>query len=147
MVADNNYDGIYLELSNGNTVASNTVANNNWEGIFLDSSSDNTFTKNSVSNNTRYDFYSAEHSHNNTVEDLLLCDYPTTVSFTYDNGVGLKSVDTAPSGPSDKMDISKYVDATKVCADSWLFLNVSYDEADLGNVAEDSCMLILRSSI
>ncbi len=138
MVANNNYDGIYLELSNGNTVANNTVANNNWEGIFLDSSSDNTFTNNSVSNNARYDFYSAEYSHNNTVEDLLLCDYPTTVSFTYDNGVGLKSVDTAPSKPSDKIDISKYVDATKVCADSWLFLNVSYDEADLGNVDEDS---------
>ena len=138
MVTNNSYAGIYLELANANIVTDNTATSNGWEGIYLASSCNNTFIGNKASNNTNYDFYSDEYSQNNTVKDLQLCNNQTSVSFTYGNGAGLKSVDTVPTEPSEKRDISKYVDTTEVCADSWLFLNMSYEEADLGCVAEDS---------
>ena len=138
IVTNNNYTGIYLELANANIVMGNTATNNGWEGIFLASSYNNTFIGNNASNNTIYEFYSDEYSQNNTVKDLQLCNNQTSVSFTYGNGAGLKSVDTVPTEPSEKLDISKYVETIEVCADSWLFLNMSYEEADLGCVAEDS---------
>ena len=45
---------------------------------------------------------------------------------------------TAPSDPADKKNIGKYVNATNVTASSWIFLNASYSEADLGSVDENS---------
>jgi hypothetical protein len=50
----------------------------------------------------------------------------------------LKSVETPPADPADKRNISKYVNAVEVTADSWLFMNVSYEEGDLGGVDENS---------
>jgi parallel beta-helix repeat protein len=47
-------------------------------------------------------------------------------------------VATPPADPADKRNISKYVNVTDVTADSWLFLNVSYEEGDLGGVDENS---------
>ncbi|MFV9677774.1 MAG: right-handed parallel beta-helix repeat-containing protein [Methanosarcinales archaeon] len=138
IVTNNNYTGIYLELADENIVLGNTATNNGWEGIFLASSYNNTFIGNNASNNTIYEFYSDEYSQDNTVKDLQLCNNQTSVSFTYGNGAGLKSVDTVPTEPSEKLDISKYVETIEVCADSWLFLNMSYEEADLGCVVEDS---------
>ncbi|KAF5435093.1 copper-binding protein (NosD), partial [Candidatus Methanophagaceae archaeon] len=138
IVTGNNYTGIYMELANANIVLGNTATNNGWEGIFIASSYNNTFIRNNASNNTIYEFYSDEYSQNNTVKDLQLCNNQTSVSFTYGNGAGLKCVDTVPTEPSEKLDISKYVETIEVCADSWLFLNMSYEEADLGCVAEDS---------
>ena len=138
IVTGNNYTGIYMELANANIVLGNTATNNGWEGIFIASSYNNTFIRNNASNNTIYEFYSDEYSQNNTVKDLQLCNNQTSVSFTYGNGAGLKCVDTVPTEPSEKRGISKYVETIEVCADSWLFLNMSYEEADLGCVAEDS---------
>jgi parallel beta-helix repeat protein len=130
--------GIYLSSSsNSNTLTGNTASNNGW-GIGLYSSSSNTLTDNTASNNTNYDFYSDGKSHNNTAEDLTIASYPTTVSFTYDNGVGLKGVTTPPPNPADKVNIGKYVNATNVTADSWLFLNVSYTDAEVSGVDEGS---------
>jgi len=50
-------------------------------------------------------------------------------------------VDTAPPDPAGKRNISKYVNTTNVTANSWLFLNVSYDPSDVSYVQEDSLRL------
>ncbi|KAF5429975.1 CASH domain-dontaining protein, partial [Candidatus Methanophagaceae archaeon] len=85
--------GIYLTSSSDNTFSNNTANSNPCSGIWLNSSSNNnTFTNNTASNNNYIDFYSTPDSRNNTVEDLLISSYPTTVSFIYGNGVGLKGV-------------------------------------------------------
>jgi glycerol kinase len=55
--------------------------------------------------------------------------------------VGLKGVTTPPSDPDGKRNISKYVNATNVTADSWLFLNVSYTDANVTDVDEASLKL------
>jgi uncharacterized repeat protein (TIGR01451 family) len=138
--ASNNNYGISVRNSYNNTFTDNTASNNRIGGIsVLWHSSGNTFTDNTASNNTLWwDFYSDESSHDNTIEDLTIASYPTTISFTYANGVGLKGVETAPGDPAGKANVGKYVNATNVTANSWIFLNVSYSDADLGGVDEDS---------
>jgi len=161
--ASNNGWGIYLEYSNNNILTDNTAYNNvecgivlqdssndilanntilnNDVGIYLNQSSDNTFINNIASDNTNYDFYSDEFSRSNAVNDLAIASYPTTISFIYDNGIGIKSVTTPEPDPAGKVNISKYVHADSVTDDSWIFLNVSYDNADVTNVVEDSLRL------
>jgi PGF-CTERM protein len=136
----NTWYGIELYSSSNNTLTNNNASNNGC-GIELYSSSNNTLTNNSASNNTNYDFYSDENSHDNTIEDLAIASYPTTISFTYDQGIKIKGVTAPEPDPAGKVNISKYVNATNVTADSWLSLNVSYTDADVSGVEEDSLLL------
>jgi parallel beta-helix repeat protein len=92
--ASNNRWGIYLYQSSNNPITDNNVSNNFNYGIRLEGSSDNTFINNIVSNNTNYDFHSDEFSRSNAVNDLTIANYPTTISFIYDNGIEIKSVTT-----------------------------------------------------
>jgi uncharacterized repeat protein (TIGR01451 family) len=144
---DANHDayGIQLYSSSANLFDTNTVynldANSNAYGIYLSSSSDNSFSTGSISDinaPTWWDFYSDKNSHGNSAEDITISSFPTTISFTYEYGIELKSVDTPPADPADKRNISKYVNVTEVTTNSWLFMNVSYEEGDLGGVVEDS---------
>ncbi len=140
--------GISLDSSSDNnsfdtsTVYNLSAANRNAYGILLSSSSDNnTFTSGSISDinaSTWWDFYSTASSRGNSAEDITISSFPTTISFTYDNGIKLKSVQTPPADPADKRNIGKYVYATEVTANSWIFLNVSYEDGDLGGVDENS---------
>jgi parallel beta-helix repeat protein len=141
--ASNNHNGISLWYwSNKNTLTGNICNSNNNNGIYLQSSNNkNSLTSNTASNNTNHDFYSDENSHDNTIEDLTIASYPTTISFTYDQGIKIKGVTTPEPDPAGKVNISKYVDATNVTADSWLFLNVSYSDADVTGIDEGSLLL------
>ena len=143
-ISDNNvvnsHDGIRLYDSSGNSLTNNTASNNEC-GIYLGFSSSNTLTNNTASDNANYDFYSGEDSHSNKIKDLAISSYSTTISFIYDNGIEIKSVTTPEPDPAGMVNISKYVNATKVTADSWIFLNVSYSNDDVTNVVEDSLRL------
>jgi len=137
----NGKTGIYLNGADHCNIFENNATNDSY-GISLNSSSNNTLTSNTASNNTDCDFYSDESSHDNVIEYLTISSYPTTISFTYDNGVCIKGVKTAPPDPDGKANISKYVNATNVTANSWLFLNVSYSDSDLSDgMNEDSLKL------
>ena len=146
--AEANKVGILLnDACDYNTLSENRACNNTDKGfalicMFPDreevGNSNNTLTDNTAANNTNYSFYSGNRSQNNTVKNLALRSYSTTVSFNYENGVGVKGVETgtAPPDPAGKANISKFVNATNVTGDSWIFLNVSYEEGDLGGVDE-----------
>ena len=138
--ANSNNIGIYLERSYNNSLTNNTVNSNRDAGFSLTYSGNNTFNLDSAYNNTNYDFYSDEYAHNNEAEDFfLISSYPTTVSFTYDHGIGIASVDSPhPDPPCGWQNISKYVMVTNVTASSWLFLNVSYSHTDLAGVNENT---------
>ena len=145
--ANNDAYGIYLYSSSDNSFVTTSVynlsaANNNAYGIYLYSSSDNnSFTSGSISDinaPTWWDFYSGASSHGNSAKDITISSHPTTISFTYDEGIKLKSVETPPADPAGKRNISKYVNVTEVTAESWIFMNVSYEEGDLGGVDENS---------
>jgi len=139
--------GIGLYYSRDNSFDTSTVynlssANDDAYGIWLSYSSDNnSFSSGSISDVNApawWDFYSEEDAHGNSAENIRISSFPTTISFTYENGIKLKSVATPPADPADKQNISKYVTVTEVTADSWIFMNVSYEEGDLGDVAENS---------
>lgn len=136
-------DGIALHESHNNTLTANTANGNANAGIHLyEDSSNNILTTNTVSNNTEADFYSTNNSENNTITDLTVSSYPTTLSFTFDNGIAIKGVETAPAAdPAGKLNISKYVNITNVSESSWIELQVGYEDADLGNVSESSLRL------
>jgi len=137
-IASDNDCGINLwSSSDNNTLTGNDCSDNDY-GIYLDGSSNNTLTGNNCSGNGMWGFYSAETSHNNTVEDLTVASYPTTISFTYENGIAITGVGTPPLDPAGKANIGKYVNATNMTADSKLFLNVSYNESDLAGLDESS---------
>ena len=136
----NNEIGIFVDFSSNNFITHNNASNNDF-GISLWRSSDNTLTNNTASNNTNYDFYANQNSDSNTIKDLTISSYPTTISFTHDLGIGIKGVTTPKSNPDGKVNISKYVNATSVTADSWIFLNVSYTDTDVSGVVEDSLRL------
>ena len=138
--SSNNY-GIFLTYAcNYYSITSNTASNNDY-GIYLERSSNNTLTNNNASNNALYDFYSDQNSHNNTVKNFTISSYPTTISFTYDNGIGIKSVTSPNPDPAGKVNISKFVNTTNVTEDSWIFLNVSYSDGDVSGIVEDSLLL------
>ncbi|MGB2841051.1 MAG: NosD domain-containing protein [Halobacteriota archaeon] len=131
----NSIVGIFLNFSSNNTLTSNTANSNSDLGIFLNFSSNNTLTDNIASDNTNLSFYSDENSHNNTVEDLTISS-STTISFTYGQGIMIRGGTNPNSDPSGKENIGKFVNATNVTANSWLFLNVSYTDANISGIIE-----------
>ncbi|MCK4398317.1 MAG: hypothetical protein KAV25_04925, partial [Methanophagales archaeon] len=139
--SSNNSYGICLFSSSNYNTLSNSTANSNSYGIYLGYSSNyNTLSNNTASNNN-YDFYSDEGSHSNTAKDLTIASYPTAISFIYDQGIKINGVTAPELNPAGKVNISKFVNATNVTADSWIFLNVSYRDADVSGVDEDSLLL------
>jgi parallel beta-helix repeat protein len=134
----NNFFGVYLISSSNNTLTNN-IASNNACGIYLWSSSNyNTLTNNTASNSIAYDFYSHENSHGNTVGNLTISSHQTTISFTYDQGIGLKGATTPNSDPPGKVNIGKFVIVMNETANSWIFLNVSYCDADITSTQEST---------
>lgn len=136
----NNVNGVLFAYTTNSRIE-NVTTSNNYCVILLDSSSNNTLTNNTASYNANYSFYSGEDSHSNKIKDLAISSDSTTISFIYDNGIEIKSVTTPEPDPTGKVNISKYVNATNVTADSWIFLNVSYFNDDVTNVVEDSLRL------
>jgi len=51
-----------------------------------------------------------------------------------------------PSDPSGKVNIGKYVNVTNVTGNSWIFLNVSYPDAELGSIDENSAEVLFVAS-
>ncbi|MDY6959508.1 MAG: NosD domain-containing protein, partial [Halobacteriota archaeon] len=144
-------NGIYLYDSNNNSISDNSVTNNSFYGIRLDGalsgSDNNTLTGNNASANLLFDFYSDEKSENNEIIDFTLSGgNPTAISFTYGNGIKIKTTDLAPSDPTSYSNISKYVNATNLTASSWLSINMSYDDSDISGFNESTLRIFRYNS-
>ncbi len=138
--ASNNHDGIRLYSSSDNKLTNNNASNNH-RGIYLFHSSNNTFSGNTALNNTDVDFDSDEGSQGNSIADFTISSYPTTISFIYEHGIGINAVTVPEPDPAGKRNIGKYLNVTNATEDSWILLNVSYSDADITNVKEDSLRL------
>jgi PGF-pre-PGF domain-containing protein len=133
--ASNNGDiGIYLYESSNNTLTENNISGNSNAGIWMYSSSNNnTFTYNTEANN-RWDIYIEDSS--STFTDNTL--NGTTVSFTYSGNVLLKGVGSPAADPSGRHSIGKFINATNLTADAWLYLNFCYSTAEVSGLDESS---------
>ncbi len=134
--ASNNFDyGIILTSSSNNTLIGNNASNNKYYGIALFSSLNNKMTNNTAKNNAPWDFYSQFDSLNNMVANLEIGS--TVISFE-SKDIALRNSIAPVLDPANFHNISKYINATNNSADSWLFLNVSYNESDLDSVNEST---------
>jgi parallel beta-helix repeat protein len=140
----NSNTGIELQYSNSNTFVGNNLINNTG-GIYLQYSpcDNNTFTDTTVS--CTWAFISREYLHNNRVEWLKISSIPTTISFTYDNGISIKGVNTAPApDPSGKQNIGKYVNIVNTTEGAWVDLQVHYNEEDDLNGVNESTLFLWK---
>ncbi|MEM7814974.1 MAG: right-handed parallel beta-helix repeat-containing protein, partial [Candidatus Aenigmatarchaeota archaeon] len=132
----NGEDGIAIYHSYHNIIINNTAASNSRYGIsFTSGSAHNTVINNTAQNNAVWDFFSSSNALNNTVINLI----------TWQNRISFIALDIclrgmlpteAPADPSGATNISKWVNATNNSADSWLFLNFSYSDGELGGANE-----------
>jgi hypothetical protein len=137
--------GISLKSSsNNNTFSSSTsvidTVNSTSDtayGIGLELNSDyNNFTgitiTPTITGSEFYEFYSSLMCDENVVTNMTIGN-PTTISFTYGNGVWLKRVNVSerPGDPENYRNISKYINASNVTPNSWLLVNFSYNDGDV----------------
>jgi hypothetical protein len=108
----------------------------------LPSGSDkNIFNTGSISNISAamwWSIVSCEHSASNVFSYYTLSSYPTTTSFTYNNGIKIKSVETPLPNPEELLSTGKYLNITNVTRDSWINLTIHYTNADVRNINENS---------
>ena len=135
VTASNNWDGIrLLHSSSNNTLTENNISGNDCDGIWLVDSSDNTLSSNTMSDNSNGDIDIEDSS--STFTDNTL--NGTTVSFTYSGDVLLKGEGSPAADPSGRRSIGKFINATNLTADAWLYLNFSYSDSDVSGLDESS---------
>jgi parallel beta-helix repeat protein len=113
-------------LNEDNVIANNTITNNP-NGIYLSNSSGNTIVNCTIRDSTSYYFYSDSNS-GNAVYDTYI--NTSKVSFT-GLDIAIRAVEDPPTAPFDLYSIGKYLNISNNSAGSWIFLNMSYVEADL----------------
>ncbi|MCD6513004.1 MAG: right-handed parallel beta-helix repeat-containing protein, partial [Thermoplasmata archaeon] len=80
--------------------------------------------------NNAYAFYSTENNKNNTIHNMTVASYPTTVSFIYGNGIALKGVDSPPPF-SNRVPLNKYLNITNVSSNSWINITFYYSSDEI----------------
>ena len=120
------------------TLTQNRIENNG-NGLYLQGINNATIEDNISRNNTGTDFSSTADCHGNVVNNLSLgVNHPTIISFTYDDGISIKGVESAPANPDGYQNIGKYVDLMAVSGTSWIDMKVHYTAGDVTNIDEDS---------
>jgi hypothetical protein len=144
--------GILLQSSSNNRFNSSssvidtvTSVNDTAYGIYLEYNSDDnnvtgiTITP-TITGAYSYEFWSDKECDDNVVTDMTIGNSPTTISFTYGNGIWIKRVNVSerPRDPANLRNIGKYINASNLTVNSWLFVNFSYSESDVAGVYEDT---------
>ncbi|RLF52028.1 MAG: hypothetical protein DRN11_01780, partial [Thermoplasmata archaeon] len=88
-----------------------------------------------------YAFYSTENNKNNTIKNMTIASYPTTISFTYGNGIALKGVEGDIPWNNGLAYISKFVNITNITDSSWINITFYYSEEDVSIVDETTLAL------
>jgi hypothetical protein len=139
---------IWLDSSSSNRFTDTDIENVTSEnddayGISLEQADDNNFTgimiAPTITGAEFYEFWSDENCTNNVVTDMTIGN-PTTISFTYGNGVWIKRVNVSerPGDPANFRNIGKYINASNLTGNSWLFVNFSYSDSDVAGMDEDT---------
>ncbi|HEC76240.1 MAG TPA: hypothetical protein ENI33_03130, partial [Thermoplasmatales archaeon] len=142
--------GIWIGGGTNNYFFNNTITGSNETcdvyGVLLKYASNNIFSfteiRNLRSTSNVYAFYSDENSKNNSIYNMTLASYPTTISFIYGNGIALKGVleeETQSNG--ELLHIGKFINVTGVTVSSWINVTIHYTEQEIWMVNESSMKL------
>ncbi|MEM3411901.1 MAG: DUF2341 domain-containing protein [archaeon] len=135
-----------------NTIFANKFIGNRWD-IIIYSGVDNLFINNEIYNSTEESISIGPSSEqhivkNNTFLNQKLVLGTTEVIFNLlhsdlekDEYIVLYSTQPATSYPENYSGIGKYLNVTVSGESIWLFLNISYNESELGNVSESTLSL------
>ncbi|MEM7817789.1 MAG: NosD domain-containing protein, partial [Candidatus Aenigmatarchaeota archaeon] len=114
-----------------------------YEDVIVLYSSNNTFINNTVQSlspwSDDFDVDASSDSENNTFMNMTT--WQNLLSLTFGGGIALKGLNSTmpvPGDPPGYRNISKYVNATNNSAASWLYLNFSYSDGDLGPLDEST---------
>jgi len=86
--------------------------------------------------NNLWDFYSTINASSNTIITNLFNN--TIADFTYSGTIYVDSSSSPASDPSGYRNISKYLNITNGTVDSWIYLNISYTDADVAGITESA---------
>lgn len=162
-IRNNSKFGLFLQTSSNGSIINNILKGNNI-GLHLNaSSSDNNITNNNFSNNVlhgidipdgtstgnifrscsvggsgSFDLHLDSPSTTNSFFDITLTDSSTSVSFSDFNGsVHLSGIANPPATPTGLRSAGNFFNMTKT-AGEWIVLNVSYTNADINNIRENT---------
>jgi len=134
--------------SHDNRFTNNLIINNGFfdgsthlYGIeFGDGDAYNIFINNTLYGNDGWDLRADYANELGTATgNIFGSNYPIKIDFTYGvSGIAMKGVASPPSDPSGLHNISNYLNATDFGSGSWLNINVSYTNSELGNVNEST---------
>jgi hypothetical protein len=139
-ILNNNFTNVMLGIhltSPGNNITGNRIDTTTlgagygiWAGA---GSANNNISDNTFVNTDNYDIVSTSAAGTDTyTNNILSSTIPVAVSFTCGENVGVDGVTTTPSDPSGQMNIGEYVKVEAWSPDSWLYLNITYNESALG---------------
>ncbi|MCL6579097.1 MAG: DUF2341 domain-containing protein, partial [Candidatus Bathyarchaeota archaeon] len=153
-------EGSYGIEITGGTNDKNNLTNNNLSvlgmdsrGIYFGSTTTNSTVSGNIINTNRsnansWAFYSdsVNNVRNTFVGNIFKGDDLSTdvnVSFTHSGSVALKVIPNAsrPANPGSYQNINKYINATNLSANAWLYLNISYNDSDVVVVDENTLFM------
>ncbi len=153
-VVGNDAYGFYLRGVVNNSFYNNRIVTSgtNTPGMFFRSSfasgsDNNTFTGETINASASGDLLITESAGNVFYNATLGSAHPVNVSFTYYGDFEVDGVESSiPSDPTGYSNVSKYVNVTNQSAGAWVFLNVSYADADVPTGFNASNVTVFRYS-
>ncbi|MBN1385344.1 right-handed parallel beta-helix repeat-containing protein, partial [Candidatus Woesearchaeota archaeon] len=155
-----NYDALYIgDASNYNTIIGSTIYSSERWGVEIISSSGTVIRDSDIHANGRYGIYLYNATGANFTNlsvgasyDVIYDGYATDNRFadiTIDNNqlsffgqnFSLSNITDVPPDPIGYLNISHYLNITNTSGDSWIYINFSYNESDLGGVDESTLQI------
>ena len=131
----NNEIGIQVAGSNNKFIQCNS--SNNDLGFMVQSFSESNHFENCTAyGNNDHAFYSLGNSQGNTITRLTIHPSPVTLSFFYNNGIGIRPLQNPPPDPANRTNIGKFVGIDNVTRTSWINLDVYYTDDEIYHMLE-----------
>ena len=139
---NSNRYGIFSSSGNNNNITNNSLNSNSIIGIWLTvGSSNNRLTNNTAKSNTIWDFLSQSGS-NNTIATRF--DTGVVIDFVAQDAALKNQSTNIPANPAGFSNIGKYINATNMSANAFLFLNISYADADVPSGVSEASLNMSR---
>jgi parallel beta-helix repeat protein len=124
----NSDKGFFVFSSSGNNITNNTIIEINYYAFHLANAQNNVIKDIKIIRNKGWDFYSEGNSYNNIATNFNI---GFVINFTAKD-VALKNSSSVTT-PNGYGNIGKFINATNNSVDSWLYLNISYDNPGYGS--------------